>query len=112
MHGPETKGKRRELEIIIIIFSRNTSNCNISNCILPGTSISFGFKKKNYTTANKKQQIIKANSINNNGNSINREKEEQAQKATIISNLNVITAEQNNFIIAGDNNGNTNPGDY
>ncbi|KAG5678349.1 hypothetical protein PVAND_008033 [Polypedilum vanderplanki] len=78
MHGPETKG----------------------------TSISFGFKKKNCSTANKKQQIIKVNA--NNNNSINREKEEQAQKATIISNLNVITAEQNNFIIVGDNNGNTN----
>ena len=74
--------------------------------LLLGTSMSFGFKKKTYLTTNKKQQ---QNIANNNNVNVNREKDE---KATIISNLNVINAEQNNLIITGDDNGNsTNTGD-
>lgn len=71
-----------------------------------GTSMSFGFKKKTYSTTSKKQQ---QNIANNNSVNVNREKDE---KSTIISNLNVINAEQNNLIITGDDNGNsTNTGD-
>ncbi|KAL7048496.1 hypothetical protein ACKWTF_003365 [Chironomus riparius] len=63
--------------------------------------MSFGFKKKTFSTTSKKQQ---QNIANNNNVNVNREKDE---KATIISNLNVINAEQNNFIITGDDNGNS-----
>lgn len=66
-----------------------------------GTSISFGFKKKNYSATSKKQQ---QNIANNNSINVNRERDETA---TIISNLNVIKAEQNNFVITGDDNGNS-----
>lgn len=136
MHGPETKGKmmmkKRGMKSNmdnynnfhysarnLVLISRNASNIIFILALLHslklqfllllvhflGTSISFGFKKKTYSATNKKQLNI----VNNNNVNINREKDE---KSTIISNLNVIKAEQNNFVITGDDNGNsTNTGD-
>lgn len=77
--------------------------------MFPGTSISFGFKKKSFTATGKKQQ----QNIANNNNIIVSGSREKDEKATIISNLNVIKAEQDNLVITGDDNGNsTNTGDY
>jgi len=118
MHGPETRGKKERNKqgtwIIIIIsipqrnlvlISRNASNM-LKLHFFPGTSMSFGFKKKTFSTTSKKQL---QNIANNNNVNVNREKDENS---TIISNLNVINAEQNNLIITGDDNGNsTNTGD-
>lgn len=79
----------------------------------PGTSISFGFKKKINSSANKKhqqQQLANGNRGNDRADS---------KTATIISNHNVIKAEQNQHLIAAgqrgesesrDDNGNNSAG--
>ncbi|XP_070502044.1 serine-rich adhesin for platelets isoform X2 [Chironomus tepperi] len=81
--------------------SKKTSNKKMHGPETRGTSMSFGFKKKAYSATSKKQQ---QNIANNNNVNVNREKDE---KSTIISNHNVINAEQNNLIITGDDNGNS-----
>ncbi|CRL00118.1 CLUMA_CG013398, isoform B [Clunio marinus] len=68
-----------------------------------GTSISFGFKKKNYSSSASNKKFNAAN--NNNGNDGTKS---EKKTATIISNHNVIKAEQNHLIITSDDNGNNN----
>lgn len=103
MSGPETKGTLQW------IYSKSWSRNNYELVFKfpKGTSISFGFKKKIYSSqaANKK-----LNAANNNGNNGNKGE----QTDTIIANHNVIKAEQNQLVITDDDNGNNSStaGDY
>lgn len=70
--------------------------------------MSFGFKKKLYSTNKKNATITQSNNINNNNNFIygTKEKEVDQQTATIIANHGAVKQDNHSLMMTGDDNGN------